>query len=276
MRGLLRAGRRGTLAPWGLACCHLIMTSLLATATPASAKILKTNRPGQISVLALTVGSGFEFATDSEQTEYDFPFLLEYGVTEALKLAAEPNYVHVNAKDGGTISGFGDLETSVTYEFLSERRYRPSLSAQGLIKWPTAAHNEFGTGKVDYSLGTIVSKEFVHTSLDLNVIYTFVKSPPGSRLQNILETSLAAEWHLSSVFDLEGEIVASIGSGSGSSGKPSSIGSFGTPGGRETEGTLGIAELLSERLKLEEGFILKSDASWQAVAAWEWDFGEGR
>jgi hypothetical protein len=254
-----------------------------ATAPPAAAKVLKT-KSGQVKELALTVGSGIEFTTDSEETQYDFPFLVEYGVTENLQLTIEPDYIVLQSTNGNSVSGIGDLETSLTYEFLSMRRHRPSLSAEGLIKWPTASRGEFGTGKADYSLGVIVSKEFVHMDVDFNAVYTIMGSPPSVQLPNILELSLAMEWHLSRVLDLEGEMVTAGSSGSGFHRRPGTIGGGGglpsvgssEKGGRDTEGTLALAELLSARLKLEQGVAINFDGSWQVVCAWEWDFGEGQ
>lgn len=259
-----------------LADCFLIMAVLLTTALPASAKILKTKHPAQPGQeLELLVGSGFEYETDSEQSEYGFPFLLEYGFTPALKLSVEPGYVFIHTKNGGAVSGIGDLETTLNYEFLSERRYRPGLALVGVVKWPTAAHAEIGTGRADYSLGAIASKEFVRFDLDFNTVYTFVGSPPGVKLKNALEVSLAGEWHLNSVFDLESEVLTS-NVAVGFRGQPGTIAGVGGQGGPETEGTLGLAENLNEFLKLEEGMILKSDGSWQAVVAWEWNFGGGK
>jgi hypothetical protein len=75
--------------------------------------------------------------------------------------------------------------------------------------------------------------------------------------------------------DVEGEIVTSTQGVRGRSGTISGIGSA-EAGGSETEGTLGLAEHLFERLKLEEGGVYKSDGSWQLVFAWEWEFGSGR
>lgn len=261
-----------------LADCFLIMAVLLTTALPASAKILKTKHPVQPGrELELIMGSGFEYETDSEQSEYGFPFLLEYGFTRALKLTVEPSYFSIHIKKGGSVSGLGDLETTLNYEFLRERRYRPGLAVVGVVKWPTATHAEIGTGRADYSLGAIVSKEFVRFDLDFNALYTFVGSPPGVNLQNALEVSLAGEWHLNPVFDLESEVLTS--NSGGFRGRPGTIagvgGRGGNQGGREIEGTLGLAENLNEFLKLEEGMILKSGGSWQAVVAWEWNFGGG-
>jgi len=253
----------------------LILVCMVAGTQPASAKIVKTKR---FRELALVVGSGIEYQSDSDQTEYGYPFLLEYGPSDALKITLEPSYVSLRDKNvGRTVQGLGDFETTLAWEFLRARRNRPALAVEGIVKWPTAKHDEIGTGKTDYSLGGIVSKEFVRMDLDLEAVYTFVGSPAGASLQNTFETSLAAEWHLSSFFDIEAEALTSVGTGRthGQSG----IGGFGglgasEQGGRESEGTLGLAEHLSDHLKLEEGFIYKSDGTWQAVAAWELDFAE--
>lgn len=264
----------------------LIAAGLFDASGPALAGILKTKRkrptePNQYRELALVVGSGFEVETDSEQSEYDLPFLLEYGFTETLKLSLEPNYVFLDVKNGRSISGLGDFETTLTYECITERRRRPAVAAEALVKWPTAAHTEFGTGRRDYSIGAIVSKEFVRWDVDFDAVYTLVGNPPGGRLQNTAEVALAVEWHVGRAMDLEAEILSSTGSGGGFHGQPGTIGGLGgsagasEPNGTETEGTLGLAEHLTNHLKLEEGEVLKSDGSWQAVFAWEWDFGEG-
>ena len=96
--------------------------------------------------------------------------------SEQLKLNIEPNFVQIVAKskDARTVGGLGDLETSVEYEFLRERRYRPALGVQGLIKWPTATDPDLGTPGHGYSLGLIATKDFVYFNADINLLYTFV------------------------------------------------------------------------------------------------------
>jgi hypothetical protein len=264
-----------------LAASIMVTAIMAAAAAPAAAKILKTRRPGQYKELTLTVGSGFEYETDGEESESGFPFLVEYGFTKMLKLSVEPAYIRVHRKDGGKVRGPGDLETTLTCEFPTERRYRPGLALEGVVKWPTARRGDLGTGEADYSLGAIVSKEFVRFDLDLNAIYTFVGSPPGVHLKNAVEASLAAEWHLTPVFDIESEVVTAAGAGGRFRGTPGGLHGFGNIGGpeqgqSESEATLGLAEHLGESLKLEEGMILKSDGSWQTVVGWEFDFGGGK
>ena len=257
----------------------LLALSLVLVTQSLSARILKT-RPTASSTFspwpAILVGSGLEFQTNSQESEYDYPLLLEYSFTDQLKLNIEPNFVQIVArsKDARTVGGLGDLETSLEYEFLRERRYRPALSAQGLIKWPTATDPDLGTPGREYSLGLIASKDFVYFSADINVLYTFVEDPAQ---QNNVQIAVAVEYPINRRFDVIAEVVTTIGSGRirGQPGSVTGVGGMieGAGGRSETEGTLGIAWHASKRLKLEQGVIYKSDRSWQFVVAWEFSFG---
>jgi hypothetical protein len=255
----------------------LVVITLAGIAPPAAARILKTTRPSQYRELQLTVGSGFEYEGDSEEKQYDFPFVVEYGVTKALTLSVEPDYSAIHRTDAASFHGWGDLETTAVYEFVGERRNRPSLSAEILVKWPTATSDSLTTGETDYSAGGIISKEFIHFDVDSEWLYTFVGDPPGIQLDNASEISLAAAWHMTRSIDLEAEGVTSSGGGFRGTGQsnlshlPSDI----TSEGRQYEGTLGLSARFGAHFKLEGGGVLKSDGSWQAVTAWEWNFGEG-
>jgi hypothetical protein len=255
----------------------LVAITLAALAPPAAARILKTNRPSQYRELQLTIGSGFEYEGDSDEKQYDLPLLVEYGVTQALTVAIEPDYTLIHRTGAASIRGWGDLETSAVYEFVRERRRRPSLSAEILVKWPTATSDSLTTGETDYSVGGIISKELIHFDIDSEWLYTFVGDPPATDLGNASEISLAVAWHMTRSIDLEAEGVTSSGGGfrgsqsSNLSHLPSDIAAE----GRQYEGTLGLSERFGQHFKLEEGVVLQSDGSWQAVAAWEWNFGEG-
>jgi hypothetical protein len=263
----------------------MVLFILLLIATPSSAKILKTMKQAlQSQEQSITLGSGLEYQTDDEGLELGFPFLLEYAFTDRFKLTVEPGCIYFHKKVGAAIGGFSEMETSLTYDFVAERRYRPGLSAEGIIKWPIESHAELGTGKRDYSLGIIASMAFVHADMDVNVLYTYVGSPPGVNLQNTIEASLSAEWRFSPIIDLEGEVATVSGAGGRFRGHPGTLGGFGHRAGsvgaaeegqNEYEATLGIAEHLNESMKLEQGLIVQLDGSWQVVFAWEWELGGG-
>jgi hypothetical protein len=257
-------------------CGALIASSLLLlTICTAHGRILR-NRPTPSEtwdpLLPLTLGSAVEFETNSESSQYEFPFFLEYNFTEALRVTVEPNIVHIDAKakDARTVTGLGDFETALEYEFVRERRYRPAFTAESVVRWPTASDPDIGDPGRDYSFGLIASKDLVFIDLDLSGMYTFVGDPNN---RNTFEISLAGEWHLNYRFDIEAEIVHAIGSG-GIRGQPSALTGISptSPGTDLTEGTIGIAWHASKRLKIEQGAIFRSDGTWQIVFAWEWSF----
>jgi hypothetical protein len=248
---------------------------LLLTICTAQARILRT-RPTPLETwdpfLPLTIGSAIEFETDNKNSQYSFPMLLEYNFTEPMRLTIEPNIGHIDAKakDARTVTGVGDLETALEYEFVRERRYRPAFTAEGVIKWPTASDRDIGDPGHDYSIGLIVSKDLVFIDLDLSATYTLVGD---SNKQDTLELSVAAEWHLNYRFDVEAEIVHTIGSG-GIRGQPGTLAGIGpvSTGVDLTEGTVGVAWHVTKRLKIEQGAVFRSDGTWQIVFAWEWSF----
>jgi hypothetical protein len=246
----------------------LIVAGLIVAATsPVSAQILTrtTLRPSEnwSPLFPLTVGSGFEFQKDHGETEYNFPFLVEYNLSEFVKLSLEPNVTYLVTKNEDTF-GFGDLETAAEWEFLRERRYRPALTAAGVVKWPTATHANLGSPGWDYGIGLVASKDFVFVDLDLGALYTFSGDPDQ---QDVLELSLAGEYPLNHRLAIEFEFVGSFGSDT----------LFNEPtrpngGGTGFEGTVGLGWRASSFLKLEQGFTVRTDGTWQVIFGWTWNF----
>lgn len=238
----------------------LIVGGVCAVVQPVTAGIIQT-RPSPSEtwspLLPLIVGGGFEFQTDKQQSEYDFPMLVEYNFTEQLKASVEPNFVYIQSKSTNvtSVGGVGDLETSVEWEFLRERRYRPALTAEGVIKWPTATSPDLGNPGYDYSLGLIASKDLVFVDVDLGLRYTSTGDPGG---HDVFEVTAAGEWPLNHRLSVLMESVTTIETG--------------RKGATDTEGTAGLSWRFNKYLKLEAGFTLKSDGTWQVISAWEWSF----
>ena len=258
-------------------CTVLLAAGLVLAALPASARIARSRTSASTTTAApegvstfwdplysLVIGSGFEYQSDSEQTEYGFPFLIEYNFSERTKLTLEPMYANIVSKteDVRSVSGFGDLETTLDYEFLRERRYRPALSIEGKIRWPTADDPDLGDPGLDYTLGLIASKDFVVMNLDLNVLYNFI----GDREQeDTLEVSLATGWRLSHYVELIAEVATVT--------PASNLRSPGHGARNETEGLVGLAWQVNKHLKFEQGIIFKEHGIHEVVFAWEWSFG---
>lgn len=168
----------------------------------------------------------------------------------------------------------------MNYEFVSERRYRPALALEAGVQWATASHDEFGSGGSDVLLGLLVNKEFVPADAGLDLRYTRVGLPTEGLIRDDLQISLAGAWHASPVLDLTGELLAALPVGPlrGEAPVPGEDDDAGEPGGPETgfEATFGLTQTIGRSLQLDQGVTLKSDGSWQAILAWEWDFGAGR
>ena len=207
--------------------------------------------------MSLTLGGGFEFETDKERSEYDFPLFVEYNFTESLRAGIEPNFAYIESKSANvaSVGGWSDLETSLQWEFLRERRYRPALTMEGIIKWPTATDPELGDPGRDYSLGLIASKDFVYLDVDLALHYTSVGDPEA---HDNFEVTVAGEWPLNHRLSVLMESVTTIETGRN--------------GRTDTEGTVGLAWRATSHLKLEGGGTVRSDGTWQVIFAWEWNF----
>jgi hypothetical protein len=254
----------------------IVLTMLaLGIAGPAAARVIKSKKPAT-KARELIVGSRVEF----ESSDVDAPVLIEWSPSRRLQLIAEHTYAKVQLDDGSSARGFKDLELSAVYEFLPQRRNRPSLAVELDLKLPTASNRQLGTGKSDVGIGLIAVKEYVHWDFEAAGVYTFVGSPQGQKLSNVYELSLSAERRLGRRLDLFGEVVASGGGAFGGNAR-NGFGLGGLQaavaegGGTEGEFTLGVAEHLTPHLKLEQGLTYKSDGTALAILGWEYNFGSG-
>ena len=175
------------------------------------------------------------------------------------QLSVEPSFGHIkgNTEDVRTVGGMGDLETSLDWEFMRERRWTPALGLEGTIRWPTASDPDLGDRNHDYAVGLVISKDLVFFDVDSNVIYTFSGDPDQ---QSKLEISLAAEYPLSRWLDLDAEFVQTIETGPGRSDRP-------------TEVTFGLAWHVDPFVTIEYGTQVRSDGSWQELLGWQYSFG---
>lgn len=256
---LIRRTRR-TVAVRRLAWTPLIALVLLTWATPAIAQRVIRTRPTPSdtfnAVLPFTLGGSVEYERTPEQREWTFPLLLEYTFSEQLQFTLEPQFVHIDGRTEDTtdVSGLGDTEATVQYEFLRERRYTPALTAIGTIKFPTATDPNVGNHGFDYSAGLTLSKDLVLVDVDLSLLYTFSGDPDSP---DSLELSLSGQYAINHAFDLEAEVVETL---------------FRDGGGHETEATIGLAWHASPYLKLEGGVTFKDDGTQQFILAWEYSF----
>ena len=255
-----------------LCLCFLIATLLGLHAEPAAARIVKSKSLAQ-RPQELTVGAHAEI----ENGDYAVPFLIEWAPTPKLKFSLEPAFGGTLADTGKWERGVLDTEASAVYEFMPERRNRPSVALQLGVKIPTASNLELGTKKTDFLIGVIAAKEYVGYDLELSAGYTFLGKPKGVALKNVFEVSLAGERHWRPRIDLLGELTVSTGGsvrrGSGLGGVVSASDNSGRT---ELELIAGIAERMGKRWKLEQGIAAKSEGTVQLLLGWEYEFGVER
>ncbi len=154
-----------------------------------------------------------EFQTSHAGTERALPLVLEYGLTPRTEITVEPVFAtSIRPKAGASASGVGDLEVTVTHLLLPEEGGAPAFALAGEVKLPTANNRQIGTGKTDLTVWAIGSKRFGRLDVHGNLGYTAIGKPAGTHLKNIIDYAIAEEFHLSSQFDIAGELTGNTSS----------------------------------------------------------------
>jgi hypothetical protein len=245
------------------------LSALLLASGAAHARVVKAKRTAKVAH-EVVIGSRFEL----EDHEYEVPVLIEWSPNTRLELSAEYAYARIDLDNGGRLGGFKDLDLGAVYELLPARRDRPSLALQLDVKVPTAGNREFGTGKPDFGIGFVLTREYLNFEAQLGASYTFVGSPKNDPQSNGYELSASVEWHPTARMDVFGEVVGSHGGSTGFGvGGTSPANAPGTS--TETEITVGIAEHLTPHFKLEQGVSHATTTSILYIVGWEYDFGFG-
>jgi hypothetical protein len=229
-----------------------------------NAQILETETARPLGRGGLELGTNFEYQTSSEGHETALPFALEYGFTERLEVLVEPvAYTAIRPKAGGSATGVGDLEVTLTYLARRETGGTPALALAGEIKLPTARNSLIGTGRTDVAGYLIASKRMGRFDTHANVGYTIVGRPAGAQLKNIFNFALATQMSLGHSNELFGEILANTASSS--AGEPTGPVPPGgviaeAPAG-EIVGSVGIARYVTPSLRLSLGLSLDNNGA---------------
>jgi hypothetical protein len=196
-----------------------ILTLLILCAASGSFRFVYAQQPLEAETArlpfarSLEVQTTFEFQTSGDGTETAVPFAAEYGITDRLALMAEPVfYTSIRPEVGRPAKGVGDLEATLSYLALRERRRLPAFAIAGEVKIPTARNTLIGTRETDYTLYLIASKRFGKFDTHVNIGYTIIGKPVGSSLNNIVPFAIAEEYFVSKNWALLGEILANTAS----------------------------------------------------------------
>ena len=227
-----------------------VVLLMLSTGAAVAAQPLETETarlPAQGHGSAQLV---FEYQTSSQGQEFAIPLVLEYGITDRLEITVEPvAFVSIQPKGAASASGFGDTEAALTYRVFDETPSWPAVAIAGEIKFPTTSDKLIGTGKTDYRGFIIASKRFGNFDVHANLGYTFVGSPPGTSLGDIVDFAAAVEYQVDSQLTLVAEVIGNTSAGGTESGPVVTQ----EAAGNELVGLVGARYQASERLALSLG-----------------------
>jgi hypothetical protein len=144
----------------------LIIVIFTLHAKNAFSQVLETEDSNPLLPGQFEVGTAIEFQTSSQGTEAAIPLGLEYGVSNRFTLLVEPvAYTNIHPKSGKVANDIGDLEVTLFYQLLRERKKMPAISISAEVKFPTAKNNLIGTGKTDFTPFIIMMKEVIKKTL---------------------------------------------------------------------------------------------------------------
>jgi hypothetical protein len=215
---------------------------------------LETETARPLKAGAVEVHTAFEYQTSKEGKEYALPFAFEYGITDRLSLLVEPVFfTGIHPKTGSRANDIGDLEATLSYLVLQERKFLPALMIAGEIKAPTARNILIGTGKPDYTAYIFASKRYGRFETHANVGYTIVGQTSGAELKNVYNFALAEEFHMNKKFDLLGEVLVNTSSLNGASTDSSEPTVMPETAGKEVVGTVGFRYYVRSKMAFSLG-----------------------
>jgi hypothetical protein len=165
------------------------------------------------------IGTAFEFQTSPNGEEYALPMAIEFGVFHHLEALIEPvPFTSIQPPDTKSATGVGDLETTLTYLSVDEKKFLPAVAFAGEVKFPTAGNRQIGSGEYDYRVYAVASKRLADVDVHFNLGYNIISAPPGTSTKNPIDVEAGAEWFVHPKFDLFAE-VNYVGSSSSTGGE---------------------------------------------------------
>jgi hypothetical protein len=242
------------------------------------AQVLETEESKPLSPGQVEFGGGLEYQTSKEGTETALPIAWEYGLTNKLTLLVEPvGFTTIQPKIGTQATGLGDLEMTLFYQIVSEKRVMPSISISGEIKFPTARNRWIGTGKTDYTPYLIASKTMGHFFTSVNLSYTFIGKPKGVEANNLFNFAIGTIFTVSPKSILFAEVygnTSALGGSESPEGETQTNAGINTAelAGGETVGALGYGYYITKTLLLSFGVSYDNNNAVLFRPGIEWRF----
>jgi hypothetical protein len=186
----------------------LLTSSLLLAGRP-----LSTDDAGIVPCGHLESETGIEFLkqpNNDKETAIALALTTGFFIDKA-DIGIEIPYLWTEPENNTNQNGFGDLAARIKLRIFDETLYIPSFAITAGIKPETGESSKgLGSGKVDYPINVIITKELKGFSLYANAGYNFVGDIAEEREYDLINLSLAAEYSLSEKIKLAAEMVVEI------------------------------------------------------------------
>ena len=179
---------------------RLVCFATLAILLPIqlSAQVLETEESKPLLPKQFAFGASIEYQKSKEGYETAIPLAIEYGISKKFTLLIEPViFTNIASKNTPNANGIGDLEVTLFYQIVSEKRIMPSISISAEVKLPTARNSLIGTGKSDFTPFLIFSKTKGRFFTSLNLSYTFLGKPSGVVASNLFNYAMGTTYTIS-------------------------------------------------------------------------------
>jgi hypothetical protein len=162
-------------------------------------------KPG---VLQLEYGYDANFHAADLRTEQHAPLALRFAISRRFLLEADnDNVISQTTTDGIRMSGIGDTELGVQGVAVHQTPSHPALAFAYFIKLPTASvAKNLGTGRVDHTFITLLSKKVGQLTIDFNALYVLAGRQNKNGYASSGQGALAVSRNLNKRFGVQGEI----------------------------------------------------------------------
>lgn len=242
-------------------------------------QVLETEDSKPLLPKQFMIGTGLEYQTSNEGKEIALPLEFEYGLSKKFTLLVEPvAFTSIIPNTGTKATGIGDLEVTLFYQIVKEKKFLPSISVSGEIKIPTAKNTLIGTGETDYTPFLIMSKTTGKFFTSINLSYTFLGKPEGVIANNLFNYAVGTIFTASPKAILFAEFygnTSAMGSGETPENTTPSDPNMNTSelSGGETVGSLGYGFLLKKELLLSFSVSYDNNNAILFRPGIDWKFG---
>jgi hypothetical protein len=172
---------------------------------PSVSNPAEFQKPG---VLQLEYGYDANFRANDVRTMQRTPLALRFAISRRFLFEFDnDNLLSQTPVDGARTIGVGDTQLGLQGVVLHETPNHPALAFAYYIKLPSASvAKNLGTGRVDHSFITLVSKKVSKTTVDFNAFYLLAGRQNESGHASSGQAALAFSRNVSEKTGVQGEL----------------------------------------------------------------------